>query len=141
MTTPAAKLAKDALGIDWADTESVARQVATHAAERIQVLEGLMQEFCDRVDRGEVRSTSTYAKFKEALSSSLPTPVKEAGKPKLYGDPTFGSTLDELRELAPYAKTVDGVSFSGDARKVGAILKIAGSAEDLIAEIDRLSSK
>lgn len=26
-----------------------------------------MQEFCDRVDRGEVRSVKTYAKFKELL--------------------------------------------------------------------------
>jgi hypothetical protein len=35
-------------------------------AERDRYRE-LMQEFCDRVDRGEVRSKKTYAKFKEAL--------------------------------------------------------------------------
>lgn len=28
-----------------------------------------MQEFCDRVDRGEVRSKRTYAKFKELIKS------------------------------------------------------------------------
>ena len=27
-----------------------------------------MKEFCDRVDKGEVRSVKTYAKFKEILS-------------------------------------------------------------------------
>lgn len=35
--------------------------------ERVKELEELMQEFVDRVDRGEVRSKKTYAKFKEAL--------------------------------------------------------------------------
>lgn len=35
--------------------------------QRLTVAEQLMQEFCDRVDRGEVRSKATYAKFKAAL--------------------------------------------------------------------------
>lgn len=35
--------------------------------ERVKELEGLMQEFVDRVDRGEVRSKRTYSKFKAAL--------------------------------------------------------------------------
>lgn len=35
--------------------------------QRLTVAEQLMQEFCDRVDRGEVRSKTTYAKFKDAL--------------------------------------------------------------------------
>lgn len=33
-------------------------------------LRGLMQEFCDRVDRGEVRSVKTYAKFRAALADN-----------------------------------------------------------------------
>lgn len=37
--------------------------------ERVKELEALMQEFVDRVDRGEVRSKKTYAKFKEVLKS------------------------------------------------------------------------
>lgn len=37
---------------------------------RIAKLQGLMQEFCDRRDRGEVRSTYTYNKFKEALKEA-----------------------------------------------------------------------
>jgi hypothetical protein len=43
---------------------------AAHTAElreRVKELESLMQEFVDLVDRGEVRSRKTYAKFKEAL--------------------------------------------------------------------------
>jgi len=31
-----------------------------------------MQEFCDRVDRGEVRSVKTYAKFKDILTRVNP---------------------------------------------------------------------
>lgn len=30
-----------------------------------------MQEFCDRVDRGEVRSKATYAKFKAIISDAM----------------------------------------------------------------------
>ena len=37
--------------------------------ERVKELESLMREFVDRVDRGEVRSKKTYAKFKGALKS------------------------------------------------------------------------
>ena len=40
--------------------------------QRVDLLQGLMQEFCERVDRGEVRSKTTYAKFKAALASSAP---------------------------------------------------------------------
>jgi len=36
--------------------------------KRIKELEGLMQEFIDRVDKGEVRSSATYTKFKNAIS-------------------------------------------------------------------------
>lgn len=38
--------------------------------ERCGSLEAAMQEFVDRVDRGEVRSRKTYAKFKELLEGS-----------------------------------------------------------------------
>lgn len=35
-------------------------------AQSLNMLEA-MQEFCDRVDKGEVRSTKTYKKFKEII--------------------------------------------------------------------------
>lgn len=34
---------------------------------------GAIQEFCDRVEKGEVHSKSTYARFKNILKSSLIT--------------------------------------------------------------------
>jgi hypothetical protein len=37
------------------------------AADRIAQLEAALREFCDRVDRGEVKSVTTYAKFKALL--------------------------------------------------------------------------
>jgi len=36
--------------------------------EENEKLRGLLREFCERVERGEVRSKSTYAKFRDALS-------------------------------------------------------------------------
>lgn len=42
-------------------------KVAADWVLKSQTFSNLMQEFCDRVDRGEVRSKSTYAKFKAAL--------------------------------------------------------------------------
>jgi hypothetical protein len=50
--------------------EVIESHTAAHTAglrERVKELESLMQEFVDRVDRGEVRSNKTYAKFKETL--------------------------------------------------------------------------
>ena len=38
-----------------------------HQAARIEQLEDALREFCDRVDRGEVRSVKTYARFKKLL--------------------------------------------------------------------------
>ena len=35
--------------------------------ERIKELEGYLSWFCERVEKGEVRSIRTYAKFKEVL--------------------------------------------------------------------------
>lgn len=37
------------------------------AEARIAQLEAALREFCDRVDRGEVKSVTTYAKFKALL--------------------------------------------------------------------------
>ena len=34
---------------------------------RINLLESALREFCDRVDRGEIRSVRTYNKFKQLL--------------------------------------------------------------------------
>lgn len=39
-------------------------------SKNLETALGLMQEFCDRVERGEVRSKATYAKFKAALNPS-----------------------------------------------------------------------
>lgn len=36
--------------------------------ERVRELEGCLSWFCERVEKGEVRSVRTYARFKEALS-------------------------------------------------------------------------
>ena len=44
------------------------REESLHLKQlRIQELQGAMQEFVDRVDKGEVRSKYTYAKFKKLL--------------------------------------------------------------------------
>lgn len=37
---------------------------------RIKALESAMQEFCDRRDRGELKSTYTYEKFKQLLTKT-----------------------------------------------------------------------
>lgn len=50
-------------------TTSVRKREAVLAKENAE-LRALVQEFCDRVDRGEVRSKTTYAKFKAALARS-----------------------------------------------------------------------
>lgn len=60
---------------------------------------------------------------------------------KKYGGEDFGSTLEELKKLAPLAVTMEGVSFNGPARKVGAILALAGVGVELIAEIERLRAE
>lgn len=39
-------------------------QLIAHAPEMLEA----MQEFCERVERGEVRSRKTYAKFKDILT-------------------------------------------------------------------------
>ena len=44
-----------------------ATQLMDEAAARIEQLEAALREFCDRVDRGEVKSVTTYAKFKSLL--------------------------------------------------------------------------
>jgi hypothetical protein len=48
-------------------TETSERNLMNQAADRIEQLEAALREFCDRVDRGEVRSVKTYAKFKALL--------------------------------------------------------------------------
>lgn len=50
------------------------RDEITAAEQRIEKLTGLIEEFCQRVEAGEVRSKATYAKFKAALN-----PNPEAG--------------------------------------------------------------
>ena len=52
----------------------------------------------------------------------------------------FGHTLQELKALAPLGKTINGVQFEGNAKKVGAILALAASAGDLIEIIEQLQA-
>lgn len=59
---------------------------------------------------------------------------------KKYGGEEFGSTLAQLKNMVPLAATVEGVSFEGDLRKIGAILELAGAAGELIAEIEELQA-
>lgn len=58
---------------------------------------------------------------------------------KKFGGEDFGSTLEELKKLAPHAVTLGSVEFNGPARKVGAILSMAAVGGELIAEIERLA--
>lgn len=50
---------------DYIHTQSVAQAHAI--AAKMRVMRDAMQEFVDRVDKGEVHSKRTYAKFKEIL--------------------------------------------------------------------------
>lgn len=59
---------------------------------------------------------------------------------KKYGGEDFGSTLTELKAMAPHAQTVDGVNFEGDSRKVSAILVLAGVGGELVEEIEKLQA-
>lgn len=61
--------------------------------------------------------------------------------PKKFGGEDFGHTLAELKAMAPHAQTVDGVKFDGNAKKVSAILILAGLGGELIAEIERLNAE
>lgn len=60
---------------------------------------------------------------------------------KKYGGEGFGSTLAELQKMAPLAVTMSGVTFSGDTRKISAIVVLAGVGGELIAEIERLQTE
>lgn len=42
-------------------------KICDEAADRIDYLEAAMGEFCDRVERGEVRSRRTYARYCDLL--------------------------------------------------------------------------
>lgn len=60
---------------------------------------------------------------------------KENGK--LYGGPD-GHTLEELKQMAPIAQTLNGVEFEGNTFKLRAILGVAAAGVDLVAEVERL---
>lgn len=45
---------------------------AISRGERINLLESALREFCQRVERGEIRSVRTYRKFKELLGEGQP---------------------------------------------------------------------
>jgi uncharacterized coiled-coil protein SlyX len=56
-----------ALLLCMAENDSLISRNAEQESE-IEVLKAAMQEFVDRVDKGEVRSTKTYNKFKALLN-------------------------------------------------------------------------
>lgn len=68
------------------------------------------------------------------------TGANEKSTVKKFGDQDFGNTLAELKAMAPHAQTIDGVKFEGNAKKVSAILILAGVGSELIAEIERLQA-
>jgi hypothetical protein len=45
---------------------------AAYLRQQLAERDAVLREFCERVERGEVRSKSTYAKFKALLSSAEP---------------------------------------------------------------------
>lgn len=53
--------------IPFPTEEDRLRRTNLALADENRKLRALMREFCDRVERGEVKSVKTYAKFKEAL--------------------------------------------------------------------------
>lgn len=60
---------------------------------------------------------------------------------KKYGGEDFGKTLEQLKRIAPLAETINGVSFEGNAAKVGAILELAGVSGELISDIEVLTAQ
>ena len=72
--------------ISFAEECDKLQQRLTAADELNDLMRGLMQEFCDRVDRGEVRSKTTYAKFKAALSQTEEAPCKTCNGTRIVSD-------------------------------------------------------
>lgn len=60
--------------------------------------------------------------------------------PKLYGG-EFGDTLEQLKARVPFTKDMQGLGFDGDARKVGAVLLLAGVSGELIEHIEQLTAE
>lgn len=59
---------------------------------------------------------------------------------RLYGG-EFGDTLEQLKARIPFTKDMQGLGFDGDARKVGAVLCLAGVAGELIEHIEQLTAE
>lgn len=69
---------------------------------KFQLALAAMQEFCDRVDRGEVRSKRTYAKFKEILAMDGPNVGDGTGDAALaIGEHAFRAGWDAAVEAGP----------------------------------------
>lgn len=60
---------------------------------------------------------------------------------KKYGDPVFGSTLADLKKFAELTSTVNGISVTGNAKKIAALLAVVGCAGGLIQEIESLTAE
>ena len=75
-------------------------------------LEEAMQEFVDRVDKGEVRSRYTYAKFKDLLSK------REKPKSRYKWSARFGAIASQLNAIV----FRDGIPYymcgQGDAERI-----------------------
>ena len=59
---------------------------------------------------------------------------------RLYGG-EFGDTLEQLKARIPFTKDMAGLGFDGDARKVGAVLCLAGVSGELIEHIEQLTAE
>ena len=76
--TPTRKAIAAALSGEKSDLEKGA--VAADARDEIERLRAAMTEFCERVERGEIRSRRTYAKFNELLGrAALPGEKSDEG--------------------------------------------------------------
>ena len=53
---------------EWEQIEAIERELAQLRAENRE-LRGALQEFCTRVERGEIQSKCTYGRFKQLLTS------------------------------------------------------------------------
>lgn len=58
------------LSIDWNTRELCEQKANAQLISKAPELLEAMQEFCDRVDKGEVRSTKTYNKFKQLIQEA-----------------------------------------------------------------------
>lgn len=59
---------------------------------------------------------------------------------RVYGG-EFGDTLEQLKARVPFTQDMQGLGFDGCARKVGAVLLLAGVSGELIEHIEQLTAE